>query len=171
MYIALYYMLYHFVFPQSTISSTFHFLYVSLLLSEISISGSDSKTWPGNALSDTKCSFHGWKISIRLASLMCWEISSLYLLLSIIFTIFYNPAFFKFNDFLDNFSKKSALHLYKLYHQFNTPDMTNNLNWQTEFTYPIPMLSGFARTSSSCLIFLWSDLLLEIWFFVHHCMY
>ena len=57
-YIILYCILYLFVFWQSTIFSIFYFLYVLLLLFEIIISGSGSKTWPENALSSAKYSFY-----------------------------------------------------------------------------------------------------------------
>ena len=105
-YIALYWILYLFVLRQLIISNTFYILYILLLLFWINIEDSDSKTWPGNRLLGAKYSFHRWKIGMRLASFMCWEISSLYALLSMILLIFQNSTFLILSNFFDFFNAK-----------------------------------------------------------------
>ena len=95
-----------FVFWQFTISNIFYSLCIlPSSLSKISIGSYSSKTWLGNALSSAKCSFHRWKMDVKPVFLMCWEISNLYPLLSIILIIFHGPAFFELNNFFDNFFK------------------------------------------------------------------
>ena len=62
------------------------------------------------------------------------------------------------------------MHLYRLYHQLNTLDVTDDLNWQIVLAYLKPTLSNLVGTLLFYFIFLSSDLLLEVWFFIHHCM-
>ena len=109
MYVILFCMLYFFIFWQFIISNTFYLLYVFFLSFKINIDNFGSKTWLENMLLDTKCSFHKWKIGIRPGSFMCWEIFNLYLLLSIIFTIFHSLVFFEFNNFFNNFYNAKCL--------------------------------------------------------------